>query len=806
MALFKKPKKNIRARNVDNDDDDIGGNENVPVGLEEKESNSSSVNPQKKSSKDKNIGRCKQTTLLSFGDDEEEEEVFQIKKSPQSKKLVRLLDKERKKRKESQERVETEDNITASKKSGGKTIGEDDLIVTVKNCEEEKLRQTKIKRENKTIILNGRAALAAGKDDLSSSDDEGSTRHKFSQPDHAKILIESGKIPDAATIHAARKKRQRARELGADYIPVNTSQKFNTNSRLVREENDGSDEDEKRLDMTVHLEKKERDQRLENFYNEDAPAPEDDEWESQQIKKGVTGVSVTSSQATVVQEPPTSQTLFTNVIALQNKELPTAESVIEKVKQRLVALKEVHSRHLEDKDRADSDLKDCIKDTVQLEKEAPGLADKFRFYQEMRGYVTDLVECLDEKMPGLIKLEEKAHELWQERQEYFAERRRQDVRDQADEMSPYAKNPSGGLRWSKEEEEAKSRRAAEREGRRTRRRRTRELKSAATSHIDGMSSDDELTESELTAFKLKLDDVNLLGEGLLADVEDDFGTIDGIASRLEMWKKYDVTAYTEAYAALCLPKVVGPIGDATDLEFTRWWGRLLLYGIKEKETCDSLAEDPDILLVPLVVERVVIPKITQLIKCSWDPMSSSQTLRIVGLLGKYINDMPTLGPKSRHLETLLQAIIEKLKSAVDNDVFIPINLKMSTEGRGNSSVFFQRQFASAVKLLRNILSFQGFIGFEYLQEIALDSLLNRYLMAALRTCSPCDAIHKANMIIITFPRWWFQNVTKIKKLEMFSKHLSYLSTQVHEYDTTEKESYDLVNRLLRTIELSCPDT
>lgn len=46
---------------------------------------------------------------------------------------------------------------------------------------------------------------------------------------------------------------------------------------------------------------------------------------------------------------------------------------------------------------------------------------------------------------------------------------------------------------------------------------------------------------------------------MLADVEDDFGTIDGIASRLEMWKKYDVTAYTEAYAALCLPKVVGPI-------------------------------------------------------------------------------------------------------------------------------------------------------------------------------------------------------------------------------------------------------
>lgn len=70
----------------------------------------------------------------------------------------------------------------------------------------------------------------------------------------------------------------------------------------------------------------------------------------------------------------------------------------------------------------------------------------------------------------------------------------------------------------------------------------------------------------------------------------------------------------------------------------------------------------------------------------------------------------------------------------------------SGDQRGTPSVFFQRQFACAVKLLRNILSFQGLIGFEHLQEIALDSLLNRYLMAALRTCAPCDAINKANMV------------------------------------------------------------
>ncbi|KAL0275384.1 UNVERIFIED_CONTAM: hypothetical protein PYX00_003243 [Menopon gallinae] len=654
----------------------------------------------------------------------------------------------------------------------------------------------------------------------SEDDDEGSIRHKFSQPNHVQIMIESGKIPDAATIHAARKRRQRARELGSDYIPVNTNQKFslhNMKSRLVREDDNDVSDDEKRIDMSVHLDNHDRD-RHQNYFNEEEPAPEDDEWENQQIRKGVTGVAVVPSQPSpILPDSQQSQTLFSSVIAPQNKELPTPQSIVQKLRERLTDLKDVHNAHVADKERAEQDLKESMRETSHLEAEAPGLADKFRFYQEMRGYVTDLVECLDEKMPGLIRLEEKALSLWAEKADHFVERRRQDVRDQADEMSPFSKNPSGGPKWSKEEEEARSRRAAEREGRRTRRRRMRELRTIPVAHVDGMSSDDEQTELEVTAFKLKLDEVNRLGEGLLADVEEDFGTVDGITSRLEQWRTYDITAYTEAYASLCLPKLVGPLvrlhlltwnpiqGDTTDLESSQWWGRLLLYGVQEKETYDSLASDPDVLLLPLVVEKVIIPKMTQLVKSSWDPMSSTQTLRLVGLVGKYVNEAPTLGPKSHQLELLFQAILDKLKSAVDNDVFIPIHLKMSAETKGSSSVFFQRQFAVAVKLLRNILSFQGLIGSEHLQEIALDSLLNRYLMAALRTCSPCDAISKANMIVSTFPRWWFQRETKIKRLEMLSRHLKRLATSVQESDPSEKESYELVTSLLRTLELSCPD-
>lgn len=62
--------------------------------------------------------------------------------------------------------------------------------------------------------------------------------------------------------------------------------------------------------------------------------------------------------------------------------------------------------------------------------------------------------------------------------------------------------PLSGPKRSREEEEAHARRAAEREGRRTRRRRAREMKSGSTvRHVDGMSSDDEMTELEATAFR-----------------------------------------------------------------------------------------------------------------------------------------------------------------------------------------------------------------------------------------------------------------------------------------------------------------
>lgn len=62
----------------------------------------------------------------------------------------------------------------------------------------------------------------------------------------------------------------------------------------------------------------------------------------------------------------------------------------------------------------------------------------------------------------------------------------------------------------------------------------------------------------------------------------------------------------------------------------------------------------------------------ELVEKCWDPMSSTQTLRLVGLIGRYIRRYPSLGPESKALNIMFNSVTDKLKSAVEHDVFIPI--------------------------------------------------------------------------------------------------------------------------------------
>lgn len=67
-------------------------------------------------------------------------------------------------------------------------------------------------------------------EDTQNNNEDGQHHHRFNKPDHLKEMLESGSIPDAAMIHAARKRRQKAREEGQQQqgpnYPITSNSKY----------------------------------------------------------------------------------------------------------------------------------------------------------------------------------------------------------------------------------------------------------------------------------------------------------------------------------------------------------------------------------------------------------------------------------------------------------------------------------------------------------------------------------------------------------------------------------------------------
>ncbi|XP_030565677.1 PAX3- and PAX7-binding protein 1 isoform X1 [Drosophila novamexicana] len=886
MSLFRKPKKiqrRVFSSNADEDDDasamDIDGGMETPPppppiisasGKRDKDTKTKKTIRQPDESgatTGTSTVQHKPKALLSFADDEDDGEVFQVRKSSHSKKVMRMLDKERRKKKR-EERAEHTGLSGHPGYENGSTIqhlesssatasgaGPANLSSRVqsksKKCDNDMI-QTEIrtddfvlvvkKSETPDVLLNGRAALCAGRDDMSDEEqtddrDHDKARHRFSKPEHLKQMLESGSIPDAAMIHAARKRRQRAREQGAgDYIPIEEPKEApKLSTRLPREDVEGDQsDDEERMDMNDITGRKEREERREQFYAVENDLTEEDsdremhEWENQQIRKGVTGAQLVHAQHETVlsrfmikpsapsgeeplelkdiarQVPPSTATLLEQAyaktsidrksvmasvmrssVAKPKREkakataLRTPQEMRTAILTRLTELQERNKDHSASIARIAAELKSLKLQQLECHQNAPTAAAKYKFYQEIKCYVNDLVDCLAAKLPLINDLEKRALQLYGKNQRYLVNRRRQDVRDQAKEMAEASKPLSAAARQTPEHEE-QVRRAAEREGRRTRRRCERERNYLLASHLDGMSSDDEIADQQQEQCQAAKELIESQAAEVFEDVTDDFCKIDLILVKFYAWRKTDMNSYQDAFVTLCLPKLLAPLvrhelllwspllEEYTDIETMNWYQACMLYACQSDETVERLKQDPDVNLVPSLIEKIVLPKLNSLVAECWDPLSTTQTLRLVGFINRLGREFP-LSSSNKQLKKLFESILERMRLALENDVFIPIFPKQVQEAKGS---FFQRQFCSGLKLFRNFLSWQGILADRPLRELAIGALLNRYLLMAMRVCTPNDAISKVYIIVNTLPTvWLLTNSDTLKNLELFISYI-----------------------------------
>jgi hypothetical protein len=59
---------------------------------------------------------------------------------------------------------------------------------------------------------------------------------------------------------------------------------------------------------------------------------------------------------------------------------------------------EVHRSHVRERDQLTDDIEESSTSIDMCKDRVKGLEEQYRFFQEMRGYVRDLVECLNEKV------------------------------------------------------------------------------------------------------------------------------------------------------------------------------------------------------------------------------------------------------------------------------------------------------------------------------------------------------------------------------------------------------------------------
>eukprot|EP00064_Thunnus_orientalis_P001281 superscaffoldBa00000085_g1283 len=791
-------------------------------------------------------------SLLSFDDEEEGSEVFRVKKSNHSKKIVKQLKKEYKEDLEKsgivkqeirsdappQPLVSIKEEVTSR---AGSEQGEEEMEVDSADEQEEEARSQ------------------GGQAQVSRSNNTGATFNTLS----SLSTLRPGEIPDAAFIHAARKRRQLAREQGGEAPLVETE---TPKKRLVREDQDASDdedEEEKRIRFSGVRNKSQRQKiaeeiGIEGSDDEALDAGQDEEvsrWEQEQIRKGISIPQVQSNQpedntayyqnsyesqpygssysmpftySTVAPQTgkPTGRTDNGSVhygASISDLTPISIDLVKKRLQDRLSQMHAGHNANAKRYKRIDEDLAASESTIQQLEGSSNDNADQYKFLQEMRGYVGDLLECFSEKqdipvtrnpafvwvrghrrhhifqVPAVLELEAAMHQLLRQRASRLVQRRQDDIKDESSEFASLSNKAvmapnldSFGRDRAAYQEHSRQRRIAEREARRTRRRQAREQNGKRAEHKEGLSSDDEETSTDITSFNMERDRIIRECKKVFEDVVEDFHSLDCIKSHFEVWRRDYADCYRDAYIGLCLPKLFNPLvrlqlitwnpleAQCANFEYMLWFESLLFYGFEEHSTLQR--GDGDIGLLPAIVEKVIISKLTEQV---WDPLSSSQTTRLVGFILTLMKGYPTvLHGDNQYTQALLKTVVLRTRRTLDEDVFLPLYPKNVLENKNSGPyLFYQRQFWSCVKLLGNILQWEGILSSSCLRDLALDSTLNRYILSALQTTDTNeDNVHKCQKVVECLPVQWFSGLKgqqTLPQLEPLCRYLTHLASSLH---------------------------
>ncbi|CAJ0968536.1 unnamed protein product [Ranitomeya imitator] len=162
---------------------------------------------------------------------------------------------------------------------------------------------------------------------------------------------------------------------------------------------------------------------------------------------------------------------------------------------RMASIEEVHRAHVLDSEKYTRDL-ETAKNTLQ-KLETSSSEKSYKFFKEMKVYVENFVDCLNEKIQEISQLESEMSQILEGHSGTLLKRRQDDLRA---ECAAVQKLAGSGIVAEAAADEEVTRRLQDMELRRTRRRQKRE-DSGQKHHSEGTSSDDELLPDQEREYK-----------------------------------------------------------------------------------------------------------------------------------------------------------------------------------------------------------------------------------------------------------------------------------------------------------------
>ena len=227
--------------------------------------------------------------------------------------------------------------------------------------------------------------------------------------------LSEGVIPSAAAIHAARKKRELARNLGSD--SGGNKINFKKQSNLISDDEDDDDDDEnsdgavdgppsgiRQFGITTDNSKQ---MEVLSAMDNAASGSDEEKFVEEQIHKGVYSfpTSTTDSKC-IVADYSDNPNVFSDGVTVTNEPVPkgivltpiSVESVKSQLQCQLMHLKEQRARNSDLENKLENDMLTANDEIIAMDGHSSASSLRYQFFQEVKGYVRDLTMCLTEKV------------------------------------------------------------------------------------------------------------------------------------------------------------------------------------------------------------------------------------------------------------------------------------------------------------------------------------------------------------------------------------------------------------------------